>query len=108
VPAVRPWGMRILFGQGTPVPLKHALREHEVRTAYEMGWSSLDNGSLLEAAEKAFALLVTIDRNVRYQQNMAGRQLAILGLPPNRLDAIRVFASGRVSLRVSCYRCHEI
>jgi hypothetical protein len=50
-------------------------------TAYELGWALLKNGDLLNAAENQFDLLVTTDKNLRYQQNLAGRRLAILVLP---------------------------
>ena len=73
--------MRVLFDQGTPVPLRRALAPHPVSTTYEMGWSNLENGDLLRAAEGRFDLFVTTDQNLRYQQNLAGRQLAILVLP---------------------------
>ena len=73
--------MRILFDQGTPVPLRRHLAEHTVSTAYEMGWSRLANGDLLAAAEAQFDLLLTTDQNLRYQQNLSGRKLAILVLP---------------------------
>lgn len=46
-----------------------------------MGWAALKNGELLKAAEAAFEALVTTDKNLRYQQNLAGRRLAILVLP---------------------------
>ncbi len=73
--------MRILFDQGTPAPLRRALTAHEVSTAFELGWSNLENGDLLRAAEGRFEVFVTTDQNLRYQQNFAGRQLAILVLP---------------------------
>jgi predicted nuclease of predicted toxin-antitoxin system len=73
--------MRILFDQGTPVPLRHSLTAHSVATAFEMGWSQLENGELLATAEGKFDLLVTTDQNLRYQQNLQGRHLAILVLP---------------------------
>lgn len=73
--------MRILFDQGTPVPQRRYLSAHTVATAYEMGWSALANGDLLAAAEVKFDLLLTTDQNLRYQQNLAGRNLAILVLP---------------------------
>jgi hypothetical protein len=73
--------MKILFDQGTPVPLRRQLQEHSVDTAYERGWSHLTNGALLAAAEAAgYELLITTDRNLKYQQNLAGRSLAILVL----------------------------
>ena len=73
--------MRVLFDQGTPAPLRGALTAHAVSTAYEMGWSTLSNGDLLDAAEAQFDAFVTTDQNLRYQQNLAGRRLAILVLP---------------------------
>jgi hypothetical protein len=73
--------MNILFDQGTPVPLRRHLDGHRVVTAYEAGWSSLLNGQLLEAAEReGYDLLITTDQNLRYQQNLSGRRLAILVL----------------------------
>lgn len=73
--------MRVLFDQGTPDPLRHTLTAHVVSTAYEMGWSALSNGDLLDAAESQFDAFVTTDQNLHYQQNLAGRRLAILVLP---------------------------
>lgn len=51
--------MRILFDQGTPVPLRRALAAHEVSTAFELGWANMENGDLLRAAEVQFGLLIT-------------------------------------------------
>lgn len=73
--------MKILFDQGTPSPMRHALVGHTVSTAYEMGWAQLENGDLLNAAEASFDAFITTDQNLRYQQNMRGRRLAILVLP---------------------------
>ena len=73
--------MRVLFDQGTPDPLRRALTAHVVSTAYELGWSALSNGDLLDAAEAQFDAFVTTDQNLRYQQNLTGRRLAILVLP---------------------------
>ena len=70
--------MRILFDHGTPAPLREALAGHSVATAFEMGWSSLDNGDLLAAAELDFDLLITTDQNLQYQQNLSGRRISIL------------------------------
>ena len=73
--------MKILFDHGTPAPLRRQLAGHEIATAYEMGWAKLSNGDLLAAAEKAFDVFVTTDQNLRYQQNLGDRRLAILVLP---------------------------
>jgi len=85
--------MKILFDQGTPAPLRQALAAHTVSTAYEMGWATLANGDLLDAAERGFDVLVTTDQNLPYQQNLKGRRLAILILPttswPKLKDRLR-------------------
>jgi sRNA-binding carbon storage regulator CsrA len=57
--------VRVLFDQGTPVPLRNYLGEHKVATAAEMGWSRLSNGQLLDAAEKQFDLLITTEQSLR-------------------------------------------
>ena len=72
--------MRILFDQGTPLPLREHLRNHTVVTAFELGWSDLKNGELLAAAEGSFDLFITTDQQIRYQQNLGGRRLAIVVL----------------------------
>ena len=70
--------MRVLFDQGTPVPLRASLTNHIVTTVFELGWSRLQNGELLRQAELAgYEIFVTTDQNLRYQQNIAGRNLAI-------------------------------
>ena len=73
--------MKILFDQGTPVPLRRYLQEHEVATAAEMGWSQLNNGDLLAAARaQSFEVLVTTDQNLRYQHNLKDREMAVVVL----------------------------
>jgi predicted nuclease of predicted toxin-antitoxin system len=81
--------MRILFDQGTPVPLRRFLPDHQVATAYEQGWSNLKNGDLLKVAEEMFHLLITTDQNLRYQQNLDGRRLAVLVLPTTNWPEIQ-------------------
>jgi hypothetical protein len=73
--------MRILFDQGTPVPLRQHLTSHLVDNAFERGWSTLRNGELLDVAEHArYDLPITTDQHLRYQQHLATRQLAIIVL----------------------------
>ena len=99
--------MRILFDQGTPAPLRDHLPGHSVQTAYEKGWSALRNGELLAKAEAEFDVLVTTDRNLRHQQNLAERRIAILVLPTTswpRLQRItREIAAAVGSLRPGQY-----
>jgi predicted nuclease of predicted toxin-antitoxin system len=73
--------MKLLFDQGTPVPLRNHLPNHVVETAYEKGWSNLKNGDLLTLAEaEGFDVLITTDQNLRYQQNLSGRRISVLVL----------------------------
>lgn len=81
--------MRILFDQGTPVPLRDYLVGHTVKTAFELGWSTLENGELLAAAEHSYDLLITTDQNLRYQQSLTGRNLSILVLMTTSWPRIR-------------------
>jgi hypothetical protein len=81
--------MRILFDQGTPAPLRRDLSGPQISTAYEMGWSNLVNGQLLQAAESSFDALITTDQNIRHQQNLSGRRLAILVLPTTNWPKIK-------------------
>jgi len=73
--------VRVLFDQGTPVPLRRLLTRHEVLTAHECGWSTLKNGELLDSAEKeGFAVLVTTDANLKHQLNLSSRRIGIVVL----------------------------
>jgi|ERR1044071_1277538 hypothetical protein len=73
--------MLILFDHSTPAPLRYALKGHVVVEAIERGWERLINGVLLDAAEaEGFELFVTADKNIRYQQNLAGRKIALVVL----------------------------
>jgi hypothetical protein len=84
--------MRVLFDQATPVPIRPYLEGHWVRTASQEGWDTLRNGDLLSAAEQAgFDLLLTTDKNMRYQQNLAGRRIAIIILGKQQWPQLRPF-----------------
>jgi hypothetical protein len=82
--------MRILLDENTPRGVRRILTGHDVRTASEMGWASIANGQLLDEAEKAgFEALVTSDQNFVFQQNLAGRNIAVVVLSTNRWATIR-------------------
>ena len=73
--------MRVLLDQGTPVPLRDSLTQHQVSTAHELGWSTLTNGALLDKADQeGFAVLDTTDSNLKYQQNLTARRIAVVVL----------------------------
>ena len=82
--------MRVLFDQGTPLPIRKYLSAHQVVTAFEQGWSSLRNGELLLAAEAGgFEVLLTTDTNTKYQQNLTNLVIAIVVLGKARWPRIK-------------------
>lgn len=71
--------MLILFDQSAPAPLRFYLKSHHVTEARNRGWDRLANGDLLNEAEAAgFEVFLTADKNLRYQQNLTGRKIAIV------------------------------
>ena len=99
--------MLILFDNGTPAPLRHALKGHVVVEAIERGWDRLVNGELIAAAEAAgFELLLTTDKNMRYQQNLKDRKIAFVIIgnqqwPTLRRHVDRVVAAVNAATRGS-------
>src|SRR5262245_44573225 len=82
--------MRVLFDNGTPRGVAAALSDHVVEEARSRGWDRLQNGELLDAAAAAgFAVVVTTDRNMRYQQNLSGRNIAVVVLSNGRWRLIK-------------------
>jgi hypothetical protein len=100
--------MRILFDHSTPAPLRHALTTHVVVEAVERGWETLENGALLDTAEaEGFEIFITADKNIRFQQNLAGRTIALVILgnaqwPVLRRHVNRVVAAINGSTPGSC------
>ena len=73
--------MKILFDHGTPSPLRKHLAEHSVDRSAENGWELLENGELIQKAEDGgYDIIVTTVQSMRYQQNLAGRRLAVVVL----------------------------
>ncbi len=81
---------RILLDEGVPIGVRAFLMFYAVQTAAEMGWAGMINGDLIAAADAAgFAIMITADQNIRYQQNLSGRRLALIVLETNRWTTIR-------------------
>ncbi len=72
--------MKILFDHCVPARLRRLLAGHVVKTTAEMGWQNLQNGKLLAAAANHFEVMLTVDRNLQYQQNLATLPIAVLVL----------------------------
>ncbi|MGZ8938730.1 MAG: DUF5615 family PIN-like protein [Limisphaerales bacterium] len=75
--------MKVLLDECCPAPIKKAIKGLEILTVEEAGLKGLANGTLLSAIEGKFAVLITADKNLRYQQNLTNRQVAIIELPTN-------------------------
>jgi len=83
--------MLVLFDHSTPAPLSSCLAGHIVTKAKDRGWDKLTNGDLLAEAERAgFDVLLTADNNMRYQQNLAGRRLALVVLSTPQWPRVRL------------------
>ena len=83
--------MLILLDNNAPRGLARALPGHAVTEARERGWATLKNGELLSVAERAgFDVLVTADKNIRYQQNLEGRKIALVVLGQGRWGSVRL------------------
>jgi predicted nuclease of predicted toxin-antitoxin system len=85
--------MKILLDECVPAPMQSLLGNHACTTVQDEGWSGIRNGDLLQRAEAEFDLFITSDQNIRYQQNLAGRSIAILELSTNDIGRIRAAAS---------------
>ncbi len=83
--------MLILFDHVTPKGIARVLSGHTVTRARERGWDTLSNGALLTAAEQAgFEVLVTADKNMRYQQNLEGRGIALIVLSTPQWPVVKL------------------
>jgi predicted nuclease of predicted toxin-antitoxin system len=81
--------MRILLDECVPWPMTKLLSNHSCTSVQAQGWGGIKNGDLLQRAEAEFDLFITSDQNIRYQQNLAGRQIAILELSTNDIGHIQ-------------------
>jgi hypothetical protein len=93
--------MLILFDHVTPSGIARFLPAHAVTKAKDRGWDTLTNGDLLTEAERAgFEVLLTADKNMRYQQNLRGRRIAIIVLSTPRWPVVRLYVE-RVAAAVN-------
>jgi hypothetical protein len=90
--------MLILFDNGTPRGLARFLTGHSVEEARARGWEELSNGELIDAAEQAgFELIVTTDKNIRYQQNLRARKIALVVLQHSQWPMVKLVAGNIVT-----------
>jgi hypothetical protein len=97
--------MRILFDNGTPKPIARVLLHHEVTFARNIGWHELENGDLIRRAEVAgYELLLSTDKNIRYQQNLAQRTIAIIVLGNPQWPVVKLHLDKIVAAVDACSR----
>jgi hypothetical protein len=83
--------MKILFDNGTPKPVARSLTGHEVTFARRIGWHEPGNGELIKKAEEAgYEVLLSTDKNIRYQQNLSGRRIALVILGNSQWPLVRL------------------
>jgi hypothetical protein len=103
--------MLILFDHVTPSGIARFLPDHTVTKAKDRGWDTLTNGDLLTEAERAgFDVLLTADKNMRYQQNLRGRRIAIIVLSTPQWPVVRLYVE-RVAAAVNAAKpgsCTEV
>ena len=99
--------MKILMDECVPWPMHRLLRHHSCTSVQARGWSGIRNGVLLQRAEAEFDLFITSDQNIRYQQNLADRRIAILELSTNDLRRIQA-ASDLIEDAVAKVQANEL
>jgi len=73
--------MKILFDNDTPKPITRSLTGHQITFARQIDWHELENGDLIQQAEEAgYEVLLSTDKNIRYQQNLSDRRIALVVL----------------------------
>lgn len=75
--------MKVLLDECSPAPIKRTLKNLQIFTIEEAGLKGVENGALIAAAEDKFDVIITADKNLRYQQNLRNRKIAIIELPFN-------------------------
>lgn len=72
---------KVILDENLPVSLRHHLRDFDVVTVQYQGWAGIQNGNLISLIDGKFDVLITADQNLRYQQNLRCRRIAIVELP---------------------------
>jgi hypothetical protein len=81
--------VKIIIDECVPHIVKKRLPQREIKTVQEMGWAGVKNGELLKLVEAEFEIFITSDKNLRYQQNLQNRKIAILLLPSNQIPVVK-------------------
>ena len=76
--------MKVILDENVPIQTARFLSGHHVTTVQREGWAGIGNGDLLNLIDGKFDVMLLADKNLRYQQNLASRQIALVELPSNR------------------------
>ncbi|MGZ8844077.1 MAG: DUF5615 family PIN-like protein [Pyrinomonadaceae bacterium] len=82
--------MKLLLDECVTRFVKRELAGHDVQTVEEAGFKGFENGDLIKTAAGLFEVLITVDRNIPFQQNIAGLNIAILVLAAKRNSYARL------------------
>lgn len=82
---------KVILDENLPIRLRHLLSEFDVVTVQYQGWSGVKNGELIRLIDGHFEVLITCDKNLRYQQNLSSRTITIIELPSNDRRSILNF-----------------
>lgn len=81
--------MKIIIDECVPSIVKCGLPARDIKTVQEMGWAGIKNGKLLRLVEADFDVFITSDKNLRFQQNLSGLNVAIVLLPSNQVPVVK-------------------
>ena len=84
--------MKLIFDENVPLPLGKYFSNHILSTIQEEGWAGVDNGEIIELIDGHFDVFILADKNLRYQQNLSSRRIAMVELPTNRWPILESIA----------------
>jgi hypothetical protein len=85
--------VRVILDENVPIQMARFLIGHDVTTVQREGWAGIENGDLLNLVDGHFDVMVPADKNLRYQQNLASRRIALVELPSNRWPVLERMAT---------------
>ena len=87
----------VILDENIPRKLGTRLSGHRVTTVPEQGWGGVKNGRLMTLIDGSYDVFVTADKNLRYQQNLDGREISIIEVPFN--ESVKLFPQAPEILR---------
>jgi len=81
--------VRVLLDEGVPDIIQKRLKTIAIATVQELGWRGISNGDLLDLMTGRFDVLITTDKNIPFQQNLAKRNLSAIIIPSNRIRILK-------------------